>query len=56
MKSLIYHCRTCDQYTLNSNCKKCGEPTIHPAPPRFSPEDKYGKYRRQLKKERELNK
>ncbi|MFW9880274.1 MAG: RNA-protein complex protein Nop10 [Candidatus Thorarchaeota archaeon] len=55
MKSLIYHCRTCDQYTLKQTCSKCGEPTSNPAPPRFSPEDKYGKYRRQLKKERELS-
>lgn len=56
MKSLIYHCKMCDQYTLNPICQKCGEQTTHPAPPKFSPEDKYGKYRRQLKKERQLNK
>ncbi len=56
MKSLLFHCKSCDQYTLKSTCPNCGARTIQPAPPRFSPEDKYGKYRRQLKKEYELNK
>jgi H/ACA ribonucleoprotein complex subunit 3 len=51
MKSLIYHCTACDRYTLFDSCPACGARTMQPAPPRFSPEDKYGKYRRQLKKE-----
>jgi len=50
MKSLIFYCKTCDQYTLKTSCPKCQTPTINPSPPRFSPEDKYGKYRRLLKR------
>jgi H/ACA ribonucleoprotein complex subunit 3 len=55
MKSLLFHCKNCDIYTLNSICPNCTTPTGQPAPPRFSPEDKYGKYRRKLKKELVLN-
>jgi H/ACA ribonucleoprotein complex subunit 3 len=53
MKSLLYLCRNCKKYTLATTCQ-CGTATIQPAPPRFSPEDKYGKYRRLLKKEHRL--
>jgi H/ACA ribonucleoprotein complex subunit 3 len=28
------------------NCPKCDRPTENTFPPRYSPEDKYGKYRR----------
>jgi len=32
-------------------CKQCGSPDIRLAyPPKFSPDDKYGKYRREMKK------
>ena len=51
MKSLIFRCKHCDQYTLSMVCPNCQNRTINPAPPRFSPEDKYGKYRRKLKME-----
>ncbi len=54
MKSLIFHCKDCDRYTLYPSCPKCGAQTVQPAPPRFSPEDKYGKYRRQLRFEQKL--
>jgi len=30
-------------------CPVCGEKTYPAAPPRFSPEDRYGRYRRALK-------
>ena len=55
MKSLLFHCKSCGRYTLYSTCPDCGEPAVQPAPPRFSPEDKYGKYRRMLKKESNAN-
>jgi len=42
-------CVTCKSYTLKEICPKCGKKTITPHPPRFSPEDKYGKYRRAAK-------
>jgi H/ACA ribonucleoprotein complex subunit 3 len=55
MKSLLFLCKSCNKYTLNSLCPTCQEETENPAPPRFSPEDKYGKYRRILRKETQKN-
>ncbi|MFQ6088854.1 MAG: RNA-protein complex protein Nop10 [Candidatus Methanofastidiosia archaeon] len=45
-------CFKCGRYTLKSICI-CGEKTSSPRPPKFSLEDRYGKYRRRLKKEKE---
>ncbi len=56
MRSQLLKCIKCDKYTLQSTCLNCGEPTITPIPPRYSPQDKYGKYRRRLKKEALTNK
>lgn len=39
-------CPACGLYTLKEACSKCGGPTRNPLPPRFSPKDPYGKYRR----------
>ena len=38
-------CSDCGSYTLKDVCKKCKEPTksVHPA--KFSPDDKYLRYR-----------
>ena len=49
MSSLLY-CNKCNIYTLDNICNKCGGKTQLKNPPRFSPEDPYGKYRRKLKK------
>ena len=49
MSHLLY-CKNCKQYTLDKICKNCKEKTISKNPPRFSPQDRYGKYRRELKK------
>jgi len=43
-------CPKCDRYTLKGYCNFCNEKTITIKPPRFSIEDRYGKYRRMLKK------
>lgn len=51
MHSLIRKCPKCGRYTLREICPICGEKTYEVLPPRFSPEDRYGKYRRMLKKE-----
>lgn len=51
MKSKMRKC-ACGIYTLKKICPICGNETKNPLPPRFSPEDPYGKYRRQMKKER----
>lgn len=44
-------CKECGSYTLKNKCPKCGGEVGTPHPPKFSPEDTYGKYRRKLKKE-----
>ncbi len=46
----IRKCPKCNIYVLDEKCPICGERTIRPIPPKFSPEDKYGKYRRIIKR------
>ncbi|MBC7115364.1 MAG: RNA-protein complex protein Nop10 [Archaeoglobi archaeon] len=50
MKSRIKFCRKCRDYTLKDICPRCGEKTFNTIPPRFSPEDPYGEYRRRFRK------
>ncbi|MCK4367008.1 MAG: RNA-protein complex protein Nop10 [Thermoplasmata archaeon] len=52
MRTLIRKCKECDVYTLGGECPKCGSSTGMALPPRFSPEDRYGRFRRQLKMQR----
>ncbi len=47
----IRWCPACEIYTMKESCPKCGEPTRTKAPARYSPEDRYGKYRRMLLEE-----
>ncbi|MFL2941169.1 MAG: RNA-protein complex protein Nop10 [Candidatus Poseidoniales archaeon] len=49
MRSSLLHCKACHLFTLNNFCGKCNARTSNPLPPKFSPEDKYGKYRRMLR-------
>jgi len=53
MRSLLKKCRDCGTYTLREACPRCGAPAGNPMPPRYSPEDRYGSYRRRLKREGE---
>ncbi|MEM0466128.1 MAG: RNA-protein complex protein Nop10 [Candidatus Thermoplasmatota archaeon] len=46
----IHYCQRCKTYTLQPTCTRCMQKTIFPQPARFSPQDNYGKYRRELKK------
>ena len=46
----LFYCQKCEEYTLNIVCKSCNQKTITKNPPRFSPQDHYGDYRRKLKK------
>ena len=48
--SQILYCTKCKTYTLDKLCSKCKTQTIVKKPARFSPQDHYGKYRRDLKK------
>ena len=45
MKHLIRKCSACNSYTLGRICPKCNAPTMDPHPPKYSPDDKYVRYR-----------
>ena len=47
----LRRCPACGTYTLKEECGDCGEKTRDPAPPKYSPEDKYAHYRRKAKEE-----
>lgn len=47
----ILKCVKCGQYTMEEKCPKCGGEATNPKPAKYSPEDSYGKYRREAKKE-----
>jgi len=50
----IFKCSKCNDYTLEGKCPKCSSKTSPVKPAKFNPDDKYGKYRREVKlKERE---
>ena len=53
MRSLMHKCRACGRYTLQDACPACGAAAGNPMPPRYSPEDRYGAYRRKLMREGE---
>ena len=44
-------CPECREYTLGTKCPKCGGTTFMSFPAKYSPSDRYGEYRRRLKKE-----
>jgi H/ACA ribonucleoprotein complex subunit 3 len=48
MKTSLRKCSSCQEYTLKAICPRCGQGTDVPIPARFSPDDRYGKYRRML--------
>ncbi|NPA85827.1 MAG: RNA-protein complex protein Nop10 [bacterium] len=51
MRWRLRKCTACGAYTLLEQCPYCGGKTKIAHPPRFSPIDRYGKYRRLLKLE-----
>jgi|TARA_B100001971_G_C18102652_1_gene489740 H/ACA ribonucleoprotein complex subunit 3 len=42
-------CTKCNSYTLKDICPKCNAKTDNPLPAKYSPDDKYGSYRRTAK-------
>lgn len=48
----ILKCSECGAFTMKQ--EHCGKKTLSPKPAKYSPEDKYGKYRRIAKKEKGL--
>ncbi len=47
----IRKCLNCGRYTFKEVCPYCGSKTRSVLPPKFSPDDKWGNYRRKMKKE-----
>ncbi len=45
----IMFCAQCRRYTLKEKCPRCKSVTHDPKPLRYSPQDRYGKYRRMAK-------
>jgi H/ACA ribonucleoprotein complex subunit 3 len=45
VKHLIRKCPRCASYTLKYSCEKCKVPTINAHPAKYSPDDKYARYR-----------
>ena len=47
----IHICHSCKIYTMKEECPNCSSRAVFAKPPRFSPTDKLGKYRREAKEE-----
>ena len=47
----IMKCPSCKLYTMKATCSECRVQTEYPKPPKYSPEDKYGRDRRAAKHE-----
>jgi len=48
MKNLLFKCQRCSKYTMDVKCPQCGESTRMAAPAKYSPDDKYARYRSPL--------
>jgi len=48
MKSLMLKCAECGGYTLAEKCPNCGGKTVTVHPARYSPDDRYARYRSPL--------
>ncbi len=44
----MLQCPSCGSYALHQQCS-CGHQRKSPKPPKYSPQDKYGEYRRKIK-------
>jgi H/ACA ribonucleoprotein complex subunit 3 len=48
MKNLLFRCPKCSRYTMDVKCPQDGEATVLAAPAKYSPDDKYARYRSPL--------
>jgi H/ACA ribonucleoprotein complex subunit 3 len=48
MKNLLFKCPKCSRYTMEAKCPQDGEATAMAAPAKYSPDDKYARYRSPL--------
>lgn len=46
MTSHIRKCSGCGRYTTADRCPMCNRDTVNAHPAKYSPDDRYGKYRR----------
>ncbi|MEA3430559.1 MAG: RNA-protein complex protein Nop10 [Nanoarchaeota archaeon] len=51
MAKHILKCPKCGKYTMKDKCSDCDVITVQVKPPKFSPEDPYGEYRRKARTE-----
>ncbi|MDG6257056.1 MAG: RNA-protein complex protein Nop10 [Methanomicrobiaceae archaeon] len=49
MTGKIRRCPVDWTYTLSRICPRCGHATVSAHPARFSPDDRYGRYRREVR-------
>lgn len=47
-RNLLFRCEKDYQYTMEATCPRCGEPTKMAAPAKYSPDDRYARYRSPL--------
>ncbi|MHB8351842.1 MAG: nucleolar RNA-binding Nop10p family protein [Thermoplasmata archaeon] len=47
-ESLLHRCTSCHRYTLTESCPAGHGPAGTPHPARYSPQDRYARYRRAL--------
>ena len=48
MRTLMLKCTSCGRYTMGEKCPACGGQTANAHPARYSPDDKYARYRSPL--------
>jgi H/ACA ribonucleoprotein complex subunit 3 len=48
VRNLLFRCPKCSRYTLEAKCPRDGEATVPAAPAKYSPDDKYARYRSPL--------
>jgi H/ACA ribonucleoprotein complex subunit 3 len=48
LKGLLNRCPNCATYSMKGTCPKCGTQTVVAHPAKYSPDDKYARYRNPL--------
>ena len=48
MRNLLFKCTECAKYTMETTCPHCGGEAVMAAPAKYSPDDKYARYRSPL--------
>ncbi len=45
MRTLIRKCNKCSYYTMKETCPRCGSKTAYALPERYSPKDRFQRFR-----------